>query len=70
MIIFDNIAWIAFAFAMTLSPIGITTALSESYIIIAVLLGIFVSKEKLEQHQKIGLVVAVGSAVLLALLSV
>lgn len=66
MIIFDNIAWIAFAYGLTLAPIGITVALSESYIIIAVLLGIFINKEKLERHQMVGLILALASAVALA----
>lgn len=66
MAVLDNIAWIAFAFAMTLAPIGIAAALSESYIIIAVILGLFVNKEKLERHQKIGLIIAVIAAVIIA----
>lgn len=67
MMLLDNIAWIAFAYGMALAPIGITVALSESYIVIAVLLGIFVNREKLEQHQYVGLVVAVGAAIVLAI---
>lgn len=66
MILLDNTAWIAFAYAMVLSPIGITVALTESYIIIAVLLGIFINHEKLEQHQYIGLFIAVAAAIVLA----
>ncbi len=66
MCIFDNLAWIAFAFAMTLSPIAIAVAISESYIVIAVLLGMFVNKEVLLKHQKIGLVLAIASAIILA----
>lgn len=66
MVILDNTAWIAFAFALTLAPIGIAVALSESYIIIAVLLGIFINKEKLERHQYVGLVLAVLMAIILA----
>ncbi len=67
MAILDNIAWIAFAFSMVYAPIGITVALSESYIIIAVLLGIFINKERLEHHQKVGLVLALISAITLAI---
>lgn len=63
--VFDNVAWIAFAFAMTLAPIGIAAALSESYIIIAVILGLVISKEKLERHQKLGLLIAVLAAIVL-----
>jgi len=66
MVIADNVAWIAFAFAMTLAPIGIAVALSESYIIIAVLLGFFINKERLQIHQKIGLALAIVSAIILS----
>lgn len=66
MAISDNSAWVAFAFAMTLAPIAIAVALSESYIIVAVLLGLFINKEKLQGHQKFGLILAVISALVLA----
>jgi drug/metabolite transporter (DMT)-like permease len=66
MSIFDTLAWITFIVSMSLLPIAIATALSESYIIIAVLLGLFIGKEKLQLHQKWGLVGAIVSAVTLA----
>ena len=66
MSISDNAAWVAFAFAMVLTPIAVAVALSESYIIVAVLLGLLVNREKLQLHQKIGLVVASVSALILA----
>ena len=66
MSLLDNIAWVAFAFAMSLAPIGIIVALSESYIIVAVVLGLTINKEKIRFHQKIGLVVAIISAIVLA----
>ena len=66
MCLLDNSAWIAFAFAMTLAPIAIAVAISESYIIVAVLLGLYINKEKLRTHQKVGLVIAMISAVWLA----
>ena len=69
MCILDNVAWIAFAFSMVLAPIAIAVALSESYIIIAVLLGMYVNKEFLRIHQKIGLVIAIISAIILAILT-
>jgi drug/metabolite transporter (DMT)-like permease len=62
----DKTAWLAFAFAMSLAPIAIATALSESYIIIAVILGLAVNKEKIKPHQKVGLIVAIIAAVVLA----
>lgn len=66
----DKTAWVAFAFAMTLAPIGIAVALSESYIIIAVLLGLAVNRERLAGHQKVGLLAAIAVAITLAALTV
>jgi len=68
MSITDNIAWIAFAVAMSLAPIGIAVAISESYIIISVILGIIISREKLQLHQKVGLIFALFSAITLAVI--
>ncbi len=62
----DNFAWVAYGFATSLIPIVIATALSENYIVLAALLGLLVNKEALLKHQKIGLAVAVSSAVVLA----
>jgi transporter family protein len=70
MAISDNAAWIAFAFSMSLAPIAIAVALSESYIIVAVLLGLFINKERLQSHQKFGLIMAVIAAVVLASVAV
>ena len=66
MLISDNAAWVAFAFAMTLAPIGIAVALSESYIIVAVILGLAINRERLERHQKFGLIAAIAAAITLA----
>ena len=65
----DNAAWVAFAFAMALAPIGVAVALSESYIIIAVILGLAIGRERLQLHQKAGLVIAAAVAVTLAALT-
>ncbi|KKT75441.1 MAG: hypothetical protein UW71_C0003G0035 [Parcubacteria group bacterium GW2011_GWB1_44_7] len=70
MSILDNAAWIAFAFAMSLAPIAVAVALSESYIIVAVILGLLVNREKLQWHQKIGLVAALASVLILAAITV
>ena len=69
MCIFDNSAWIAFAYAMVLIPIAIAVSLSESYIIVVVLLGLFVNKENIKVHQKVGLIIAILSAIALAAIS-
>ena len=69
MTISDNVAWLAYAFSMSLAPIAVATALSESYVILAVLLGLFINKEKIQTHQKVGLILAVISAVVLAVVT-
>ena len=66
---FDTFAWVAFALATTLSQISIAVAISECYIIIASLLGIFVNKERMKGYQKVGLALSIASAVLLASVS-
>lgn len=66
----DNVAWIAYAFAMTIVPIAVATGLSESSVIIAVVLGLVINRERLQKHQAVGLVVAVLSALILAAVTV
>ena len=70
MSIADNIGWIAYALAMTIVPIAVATGMSEASVIVAVLLGLFINKEKLQKHQKIGLVIALTSVVFLAFVTV
>jgi len=57
--LFDNAAWIFYTMAMTRIPIAIATAIGESYIALAVLLGIIVNREKLQKHQFQGIVIAI-----------
>lgn len=66
--VFDNAAWIAYAFATTLIPIAIATTISESYIALAVLLGIFVNRERLRPHQIVGIVLAIAGVLGLSLI--
>lgn len=62
----DNIAWIAFSASALFIPIAIATGLSESYIVLAALLGFLINREKLQRHQWIGFAIAVASAIALA----
>jgi drug/metabolite transporter (DMT)-like permease len=62
----DNLAWIAYSTAILYLPIGLTTGLTESYIALAAVLGLIFNKERLLNHQKLGLVVSVVAAVSLA----
>jgi drug/metabolite transporter (DMT)-like permease len=65
----DNIAWIAYAVAMTIVPIAVATGLSESSIVVAVLLGLFINKENLQRHQKIGLIISLVAVIALAVIT-
>ncbi len=56
--VFDNAAWIGYAFATTMIPISLTVMVSESYIALAALLGYFLGREKLNNHQIVGAIVA------------
>lgn len=67
--LFDNLAWFAFSMATLYVPIAIATGISESYIALAAMLGIFFTREKLRIHQKLGLVVVLASVIILAIIS-
>ena len=62
----DNAAWIAFSYSVLYVPIGLATAISEAYIALAALLGLFINREKLKLHQFSGLAITVCAAVLLS----
>lgn len=51
----DVIAWSSFAKSASLMPIGLTTAISEAYVGLAVLLGLYFNKERLRRHQFVGI---------------
>lgn len=61
----DNMAWIFFAYSMSLIPIAIATGISEGYIALTALLGIVYGHEKLLKHQKAGLVIVIISVIAL-----
>ena len=66
----DNIAWIAFSTSTLFLPIGLVTGMTESYIALAALLGIFFNREKLRHHQQFGLILSVCAVIVLAFVSV
>lgn len=65
----DLTAWLAYAYATTKIPISITIAITESYIALAVVLGIFINKEKLAQRQLIGIALTLLAVIVLAAIS-
>lgn len=68
-VFFDNLAWICFAFAVIFIPIYMATTISESYVALAVLLGVFINKEKLKRHQVLGIIFTFVGVLFLALVS-
>jgi len=66
---FDNFAWISFAFAVRYIPISIATTISESYIALTVLLGIFVNREKLKPHQLAGIALTIIGITILSVIT-
>lgn len=65
-VIFDNTAWIAYAFAVVYIPIAVVIAITESYIILAVILGVVINRERLKHHQYFGVILAIAGVLLLA----
>jgi drug/metabolite transporter (DMT)-like permease len=68
--VLDTAAWLCFAFAVTLIPISVTAAVGESYVALAILLGVIVSKQKIARHQLGGIGLAAAGVVVLAMLTV
>lgn len=64
--ILDNVAWLSFAMATLFIPIVVAVVLSESYVILATILGVFINREKLRPYQMIGIGVALGGVLMLA----
>lgn len=52
----DNLGWICYAWAATLAPISLTITVSESYVAVAVMLGLIVNRERLKHHQIAGMI--------------
>lgn len=68
--VLDNLAWIFFAMATVLIPISIATTISQSYIAVAVLLGIFLNKEKINNYQGVGIILTIITIVGLSAITV
>ncbi len=64
----DTLGWVAFAQATTFISIAITTTISEAYIALSALLGLWVGREKLATHQKIGIAVTIAGVLILSAL--
>lgn len=63
----DNLSWIFYTYAALYVPISIAISLSESYIVLASLLGYIYNRERLRAHQVLGMALCVLSVVILSL---
>lgn len=63
---FDTAAWLFYAHGLRLGELSITTAITESYPAIAILLGLWLNKERIRAHQGIGVALALGASAMLA----
>lgn len=63
----DEMAWVFYAYSMISIPVAIATGISEAYIVLASLLGLWLNRERLYRHQFVGLIIAVIGVVLLAM---
>ncbi|MBI5220663.1 MAG: DMT family transporter [Candidatus Liptonbacteria bacterium] len=64
--VLDKAAWLTYTYSMLYIPIAIATTVSESYIALGAILGLWLNREKLKPHQFAGIALAVLGAVALA----
>jgi uncharacterized membrane protein len=62
----DTAAWLFYAVAVSINEISITTAITESYPAIALVLGLLLNKERIRIHQGLGAVLAIIASFALA----
>jgi len=65
--VIDAAAWVFYAIALSSQNLGVITAITESYVVIALILGVTINKEKITPHQYVGAVLAIVASVLLAM---
>ena len=63
--ILDTAAWVLYALAVSLGTVSITTAITESYPALAMMLGVALNKEKIVAHQYAGALLAIIASVYL-----
>jgi drug/metabolite transporter (DMT)-like permease len=68
MSVFDTAAWLCFAYAVASADLGITTAITQGYPVVALFLGVMIGKERITARQYLGAGVVMVSAIALALL--
>jgi len=69
MIIIDITAWLCYSFALSQKELSITTSITESFVVIAMILGIIFNKERIRPIQYLGAAGAVVCSILIGVLS-
>lgn len=64
--IFDTAAWIFYAYALTGGDLGIITAITESYPVVAMALGVTIGGERITRRQYAGAAIAIIASIMLA----
>jgi len=54
MIIIDITAWLCYSFALSQKELSIMTSITESFVVIAMILGIIFNKERIRPIQYLG----------------
>lgn len=62
----DTLAWVFYSFSMVEMNIGIVTAITESYPVIGVILGVALNRERITKYQVLGAILTIGASVALA----
>ncbi|MFH0890995.1 MAG: DMT family transporter, partial [Candidatus Liptonbacteria bacterium] len=65
----DTLGWVAFAQATTYIPISITITISEAYVALSAFLGLWIGREKITTHQKVGVALAMAGVIVLSALT-
>lgn len=65
----DLSGWLFYAFSVAKEELSITIAITESYIIIALILGVIFNKEKIRPLQYLGAALAITGSLLIGLIS-
>jgi len=64
--IVDTLAWLFYVLATVKNQLSITISISESFIVVALLLGIIFNKEKISRPQFLGAILAISSSIIIA----
>lgn len=68
-VIVDIFAWLCFAWAVRYQELAITIAITESYVVVALLLGVWINKEKINLWQYMGATLAISGSLLMGLIN-